>query len=311
MNLKHLAHKDLLTIAALAPDEITRLLATARACKLEPARFASALAGKSIILLFEKPSLRTRVSFEVGVNRLGGHAIYYDHSKQRIGERESVRDYGRNLERWVHAIVARVFEQRLVNELAENTCVPVINALSDDHHPCQALADALTISERFGTLKDVRVAFIGDGNNVCVSLCEAVCGLGGHMTVISPRGHEPPAAAMNTCRRIASESGGSLQAGTDMKAVHGADVVYTDEWVSMHQTASAERLTAFEPYRITPAVMASASNRAVFMHCLPAVRGQEVAAEVIDSPQSLVYNQAENRMHVQNAVLLHTVPQTR
>ncbi|MCW5765856.1 MAG: ornithine carbamoyltransferase [Phycisphaeraceae bacterium] len=298
-------YKDLLTIGQLRPAEVEALVADALALKREPRRWAGALAGRSVILLFEKPSLRTRVSFEVGVSRLGGHAMYYDHSKQRIGERESVKDYGRNLERWVRVIVARVFAQRVLEELAGNTEAAVINALSNEHHPCQALADVLTLTERFGTVRGVKVAFVGDGNNVCVSLAQAVTKLGGRMVIVTPPGHAPPAAVIESCRREAAECGGSVEVGTDPALAAGADAVYTDEWVSMHQTGSAERLAAFEPYRVDERVMARASGRAVFMHCLPAVRGQEVTAGVIDdAARSVVYDQAENRMHAQMAVLV-------
>lgn len=304
-----IAFGDLLTVASLSHADLRRVLATAHAFKREPARFARALAGKSVVMLFEKPSLRTRVSFEVGVARLGGHALYYDHGKERIGQRESVKDYAKNLERWVHAIVARVYAQKTLEELAAHARVPVVNALSDSDHPCQALADVLTLEERFGTVEGLRVAYVGDGNNVCVSLAEAVTTLGGHMRVICPRGYEPDAGAMQRLARIAATNGGSVELIHDAHAVTGCAAVYTDTWVSMHQESESDaRERAFVPFRVDAALMARAGaggNPAVFMHCLPAHRGEEVTDEVIDSPQSLVYDQAENRLHAQNAALLH------
>lgn len=337
--LAPLTTKDLLRIDALSGADIAAVLDTAERCRQEPGALAGSLGGRAVILVFEKPSLRTRVSFEVGVSRLGGQALYYEHSQERIGSREAVKDYGRNLERWVSCVVGRVYQQRVLEELAQSCGVPVINALSNEHHPCQALADLLTLRQRFGSLAGLRVAYIGDGNNVCVSLMQGVCATGGHMTVIGAEGYQPDRGVIEWCRRAAEAAGGSLRVTSDPGAVAGSDAVYTDAWTSMHQSDGAARASAFARYQVNADVMALAARPAggrgpggrgqggrgqggrggrgnrgavraagpVFMHCLPAHRGVEVTDEVIDSPASLVYEQAENRMHAQNAVLLHTV----
>jgi len=268
-----------------------------------------------VVLLFEKASLRTRISFETGINALGGTALYMDHSAQRIGERESVKDYGRNLERWIDCIVARVYSQRAIDELALFADVPVINALSDRFHPCQALADMFTLWERPGSLEGIRLAWMGDGNNVCHSLMQAATMLGVDMTIITPHGYEPAADVTEQCLTYAKESGAVLTFVDDPAAVEGHHAVYTDVWVSMGQGDQAnERRAAFGPYAVTPEIMSLASkgvtgkrfpNGSVFMHCLPAQRGVEVLDEVMDSPASIVYDQAENRMHAQNGLLLH------
>jgi ornithine carbamoyltransferase len=296
--------KDLLTIDALDATELQNLLKLAADLKARPGAYAQRLAGKSVVLLFEKPSLRTRVSFEVGVHRLGGHAFFYDHSAERIGSREALKDYARNLERFVHAIVARVYEQSVLEGMATHTRAPIINALSNTHHPCQALADALTIAERFGSVKGRRIAYIGDGNNVCTSLAQAVCTLGGHMIVISPKGYVLPRNVLDQCRELAGASAGSLTTTNTPGAVEGCDVVYTDSWVSMHHTDAEARYRHLRPYQVNAALMAKAAKGAIFMHCLPAERGDEVTDEVIDGPASAVYDQAENRLHAQNALLL-------
>ena len=295
---------DLLTIDALTPADLERTLALAAEFKARPAKFATALKGKSVVMLFEKPSLRTRVSFEVGVVRLGGHALFYDHQAQRIGARESVRDYAKNLERWVHAIVARVYEQGTLTELAAHASVPVVNALSNEHHPCQALADLLTLRERWGKLAGKRVCFIGDGNNVATSLAQAGVLAGMIVTVITPPGYGLPEATEAKIRELAAAGGGELVISEDPGAVAGQQAVYTDEWASMHHADGAKRAKAFAGYQVNAGLMAKAARGALFMHCLPAQRGGEVTDEVIDAPTSVVYDQAENRMHAQNAVLM-------
>lgn len=302
-----LRSKDLLTIGQLSPGEIRGLFDLAAAAKADPALIAGAMAGSSVILLFEKPSLRTRVTFEVGCARMGAHGLYYDHQDDRIGARESVKDYARNLERWCQGIVSRVYKQEVLDEMARHASVPVINALSNSHHPCQALADAFTLRERFGRVEGLRVAYVGDGNNVCHSLLEIVTKLGGHATAIAPRGYEPDPSVIAACNVYAAEAGGSIAVTNRLEAVAGADAVYTDEWVSMHQKDSPQRMEAFEPYQVNEGVMAKAAGHAVFMHCLPAERGREVTDGVIDSAASVVYDQAENRLHVQNAVMLQTI----
>ena len=307
-SLTPLARKDLLSIAALSRDEIEMLFNTTRQMKENVGPFSAALAGLSVILLFEKASLRTRISFEVGVHRLGGQAIYMDHSHSRLGERESVPDYGRNLERWVHGIVARVYKHQTVAELAANTSIPVINGLCDLHHPCQALADFFTLQEHFGDLSGIKLAWIGDGNNVCHSLMHAAALLGVDMTAITPKGYEPSKAIVDEAKRLAAVSGAKIALSADPAAVANHHAVYTDVWTSMGQEAEKEkRINAFKPYQVNAALIKKAAKDAVFMHCLPAKRGLEVTDDVIDSPQSIVLDQAENRMHAQNALLLHTV----
>ena len=303
-----LSVKDLVAASTLTAGDLALLLDTAAQCKARPELYADVLRGRSVVLLFEKPSLRTRLTFEVGVHRLGGQAIYYDHSAERIGQRESIKDYARNLERWVHGIVCRTYSQRTIELLAEHAAVPVINALSDAHHPCQALADVLTLIERFGSVQGLPIAYIGDGNNVCVSLAQVACRLGARVTIITPKGFEPDADQLVIARRFAGECGGSLRLSTSPSDVAGCRAIYTDTWVSMHQKDEADgREGVFEPFRVDAALMARAAPDCVFMHCLPAHRGEEVTDEVIDSPASLVYEQAENRLHAQNALLIHTV----
>ena len=305
-SIKPLAQKDLLSLSSLSAGEINRLFTTAADFKSNPGDYLHSLEGKVIVLLFEKDSLRTLVSFEAGMARLGGKAVYLDHRTNRIGTREPVRDYAKNLERWTDAIVARTYAHSTIEELASNARIPVINALSDLYHPCQALADFFTLHERFGKLSDVRLAYVGDGNNVCHSLMLGAAKLGALLTVITPRGYEPLPRVVEEAGGFAKGSDGKITLTNDMHAVAGHHAVYTDTWASMGQEQEIEkRLRAFAGYQVTAEVMSAAAPHAVFMHCLPAHRGQEVAAEVIDSPASIVYDQAENRMHVQNALLLH------
>lgn len=305
---KPISTKDLVTSASLSTSDLHTLLTTAAATKRDITPFRRALNGKSVVLLFEKPSLRTRMTFEVGVHRLGGQAIYYDHAKERIGQRETTRDYAKNLERWVAAIVARTYSQATVAELALHAKIPVINALSDAFHPCQALADVFTLQERFGKLAGLRLAYIGDGCNTAVSLMHLCPRLGIHLSVITPPGYEPPAAEVGFSLGLAAEHGTQLSVSNARGDLRGANAVYTDTWVSMHlEHESEKRERAFAPYQVNAELMSSAAPGAFFMHCLPAHRGEEVTDEVIDAPTSLVYDQAENRLHVQNAVLLHTV----
>ena len=302
---------DLLSLADLSREEVTGLFETAAASKADIAPFRAALAGKTVILLFEKPSLRTRVTFEVGPQKMGGQAIYFDHSKERIGDRESVKDYGRNLERWVDCVVARVYSHEVLVEMAEHCRVPVINALSDMEHPCQALADYFTLVERLGSVDALRgfpLAYIGDGNNVCASLMHGAGLLGADLRVICPEGFEPEAAVLAEARALAAASGGSVTVSHDPDAVRGAAAVYTDTWVSMgDEGEKVRRMAAFADYRVDEEMMALAGRGgkpAWFMHCLPAHRGAEVTDGVIDAATSLVYDQAENRMHVQNALMV-------
>jgi ornithine carbamoyltransferase len=305
---KTLTGTDYLTLAGLDRSQVAGLFDLAAETKSDISPYTDALRGKTVILLFEKPSLRTRVTFEVGPAKMGAHVIYFDHSKERIGVRESVRDYAKNLERWVDCVVARVFSQGVLEELARDGAIPVVNALSDRYHPCQALADYFTLTERVGGiegLKGFKLAFVGDGNNVCASLMHGAGILGVDLTVIGPRGYAPEADVLADAKRLAAAGGGKITVTHDPAAVKGAQAVYTDTWVSMGDEAErAARAAAFQPYRVDDGLMAQAAKGAFFMHCLPAHRGEEVTDGVIDSKTSLVYDQAENRMHVQNALLL-------
>ncbi|HKF52967.1 MAG TPA: ornithine carbamoyltransferase [Candidatus Acidoferrales bacterium] len=297
---------DLLAGSEWGPEQIRELYHLAADIKARPERYRSALAGRFLALIFEKPSLRTRVTFEVGISSMGGGAVFLDHTQSRLGERESVRDVAKNLERWIHGIVARVFKQELLEELAENASIPVINALSDRCHPCQALADFFTLEERFGNLRGLKVAYIGDGNNVCHSLLTVGARLGVHVRVATPAGYEPDPTVVSEARRIARENRGKIDIlRSPEDATNGVQVVYTDVWASMGQEdEAAQREAIFAPYQVNEALLEQADANAVFMHCLPAHRDSEVAAEVIDSPRSIVFDQSENRLHVQKAILL-------
>ncbi len=305
--LAALRSKDLLSAAQLSRAEVLMVLETAASVKRDDRPWRGAFAGRAMVMLFEKPSLRTRVSFEVGFARLGGHAVFLDHQSSPIGKRESVGDYGRNLERWCDVLVARTFSHETILQLAASTSIPVINALSDLEHPCQALADAFTLTERHPDLRSVRLAYVGDGsNNVCHSLLLVAATAGFGLTVVAPPEYAPRAEVLRSAETLAQRSGAALRVTADTSAVAGHDAVYTDTWVSMGTESEAEgRRRALRPYRVDAALMARAGPGALFMHCLPAHRGEEVTDEVIDSPRSAVFDQAENRMHVQNAILLH------
>jgi len=297
---------DLIAERDLTRRDLELIFQLTERVKASPGSFARALEGKQLAMIFEKPSLRTRVTFEVGMTSMGGYAIYLDHTKPRLGERESIKDIARNLERWVHGIVARTFAHSAVQELAEHASIPVINALTDLLHPCQALADYFTLGERSGRLRRLKLAFVGDGNNVCHSLMITGAKLGVSVNVATPPGFEPKAEIVEDAKAFAHQTGAKVQLFHDpVEAVAGAQAVYTDVWASMGQEYAAHlRAQVFVPYRVTAELMASADPSAVFMHCLPAHRGQEVTDAVLDSPQSLVFDQAENRLHVQKALLI-------
>jgi len=301
--------KDLARLGDLSQHEVLDILATAADFKRNPQHVTGALAGKSVCMLFEKPSLRTRMSFEVGAFRMGGQAIYLDHRDTLLGTRETLADYGHNLERWCHAIVARVNSHATITGLAAATRVPVINALCDMHHPCQALADLQTLLERGFDLNHSRLAWVGDGNNVCHSLIEAASILGFGITVVTPKGFEPDATVVSQSVARSMRTGARIDITSDVHAIAGAFAVYTDTWISMGtsmgQSDSAAKKATFEPYQVDRELMAIAGPTALFMHCLPAHRGEEVTDEVIDSANSVVFDQAENRMHAQNALLCH------
>jgi ornithine carbamoyltransferase len=282
----------------LSQEALLRVLDLAAQVKRTPQRYAQSLAGHYLSLLFEKPSLRTRVTFELAIKQLGGDAVT---SVGPVGEREPVKDVARNLDRWTQCIVARVFSQDTVEELAKWTRVPVINALSDLYHPCQALADVQTIKERFGRWDGLKLAFVGDGNNVAHSLMLTAGRLGMHVAVATPKGYEPKAQVTAAAGRL-----GRITITNDpLEAVDGAHVVYTDVWASMgHENEKDTRLQSFPPYRVDEALMSKARPDAIFMHCLPAKRGEETTDAVMECAQSAVFDQAENRLHAQKGLLL-------
>jgi len=298
---------DFVSMDDLSPEEVLRVLDTATDLKrrAKAGDRPALLAGRVLAMIFEKPSLRTRVTFEVGMWELGGHAVYLAPQDVQLGARESVPDVARNLERWVGGIMARTFAHRTVQTLAEHARIPVINGLSDLEHPCQTLGDLLTIRERFGHLDGLRVAWVGDGNNVCHSLLLGAAKVGMHVAVATPARYAPDPAIVARAREIAPASGSRIEVGTDAKAAaRGADVIYTDVWVSMGQEAEREaKIKVFSGYQVNGALTAQAAARAVVMHCLPAHRGEEITSEVLDGPQSIVFEQAENRLHAQKALL--------
>jgi len=300
--------RDFLTGTEWSPKQLRDFFRLALEMKAHPERYRTSLAGSVFVLIFEKPSLRTRVTFETGISNLGGSSIFLDHTMARLSEREPVRDIAKNLERWVQGIVARVFAQETLEELAANANVPVINALSDKYHPCQALADFFTLEERFGNLRGLKFAYVGDGNNMCHSLLTIGARVGAHVRVATPAGYEPDAGVVAEAKRVARETRGKIEIlRSPEEAVAGVQAVYTDVWASMGQESeSAEREKVFAAYQVNEALFAHAAPDAVFLHCLPAHRGLEVSAGVIDSPRSIIYDQAENRLHVQKA-LLHTL----
>jgi ornithine carbamoyltransferase len=288
-------------------QDLEEIFALARAVKKDPARYRSALQGKSLAMIFQKPSTRTRVSFEVGMYQLGGTALHLSAHDIQLDRGETVADTARVLSRFVDGIMARVYAQEDVVELAKHATVPVINGLSDLLHPCQALADYFTLLERRGRLEGLRLAYVGDGNNVCHSLMMVGVKLGVAVVAATPEGYQPNPLIVKSCAREAQKSKAPAPAvvGDPLEAVRGADVVYTDVWTSMGQEEEAEqRRQAFQGYMVTADMMAAAAKDAVFMHCLPAHRGEEVAAEVMDGPQSVVFDEAENRMHAQKALLI-------
>lgn len=297
---------DLLTGAEWGPKQVGELYLLAAGVKAHPEQYRTALEGRFLALILEKPSLRTRVSFEVGMRSMGGAAVFLDHTVSRLGERESIPDVARNLSRWVQGIVARVFEQRELELLAQYANIPVINALSDRFHPCQAYADYFTLEERFGSLRGLKLAYVGDGNNVCHSLLTIGARVGAEIRVATPEGYQPQAEIVGEARKTARSTGGKIELFfAAEEAVAGAQGVYTDVWASMGQEdEAAARAKTFAPYQVNVELMRRAAPDAVFLHCLPAHRGMEVTDEVMDSPRSIVFDQAENRLHVQKAILL-------
>jgi ornithine carbamoyltransferase len=297
--------KDFLTIHDLSVYEFSQILDLATDMKKHPRKYRKALEHKILAMIFEKPSLRTRMTFEVGMLQLGGEAVYLAPSDIKMGSREGVADVGRNMERWVDGIMIRTFGHDIAENLARNTSIPVINALTDRFHPCQAMADFFTLREHKGSLANVKLAFVGDGNNVCHSLMLAAARAGTKMSVATPAGYEPDKDVVAWAEEDGRHTGFELHLTADpVEAVRDADAVYTDVWASMGQEAEKEaRARVFAPYQVNSELMSYARSKAVFMHCLPAHRGEEVTDEVIDSEASIVYDQAENRLHVQKVIL--------
>jgi len=297
--------RDLLSIHNLTRGELLALLELSADIKQKPSRYAGRLSGKTLALIFEKPSLRTRVSFDVAAHQLGAHSIYLAQREIGLGQRESIGDIARTLDGMVDALAARTCAHGTVEELARAMTVPVINALSDRDHPCQALADFFTMQEVKGNLEGLRLAYVGDGNNVATSLIEGAALLGVRISVASPPGYEPPADVLDWARRHAASPDMCQVTASPEAAVQGANAVYTDTWISMGQEGDAtERRRAFSGFQVTGRLLELAAPEVVFMHCLPAHRGEEVAADVIDSPRSVVFRQAENRLHTEKALLM-------
>ncbi|MGD0950501.1 MAG: ornithine carbamoyltransferase [Candidatus Binatia bacterium] len=296
--------RDFLSLADFTRPELEEILHLAARMKrdLKDGKQAPLLAGRSLAMIFEKPSLRTRVTFEIGMNQLGGTAVNLTHRDIQLGQRESVPDIARNLERWVDLIMARTFAHATLVELARHAGVPVINGLSDLFHPCQVLADCFTLIEHRGRLDGMRIAFVGDANNVANSWIDAAATLNFDLILASPPGYEPDAATLQAARA----AGGRVTITHDAAAAaQGADVLYTDVWTSMGQEREAEkRRRDFAAYQINADLLQRAAAKAVVMHCLPAHRGEEITAEVIDGPQSVVFEQAENRLHTQKAIMV-------
>jgi ornithine carbamoyltransferase len=295
-----------LSVDDISRDELVHLLTLADEVKRDPERFAGALNGRAVALIFEKPSTRTRVSFEVAISSMGGHAVVLSSSELQLGRGETIEDTGRVLSRYVDAIVLRTFEQERLEVLAGAASVPVVNSLSDFEHPCQCLADLMTIRERRGGLRGLVLTYLGDGNNVTHSLLLGGAKSGMTVRVATPPGFEPIPQVVHRATEIAAGTGGGVEIGTDPKAAaQGADVLYTDVWASMGQEADVdERALVFPAYQLNQALVDAASDKVIVLHCLPAHRGQEITDEVIDGPRSAVWEQAENRLHTAKALLL-------
>ncbi len=300
---------DFLSIRDFSPFRICELLDLAADIKANPKIYAGSLPGKALAMIFEKPSLRTRVTFDVGIHQLGGFSVYLSPAEINLGKRESIYDVARNLERMVQAIMIRTFAHEIVEQMAEHAGVPVINGLTDFSHPCQALADYLTIREIKGRIAGLKIAFLGDGNNVAHSLMFAGAQLGARVWIATPAGYEPNGEAEKWARERGAQTGATITLTNDpAEAAFDADVIYTDVWASMGQEAEAEaRERVFRPFQVNSELFANARRDATFLHCLPAHRGHEVTDAVIDSPNSAVFQQAENRLHVQKAILVQVM----
>jgi len=298
--------RHFLSIHDLSASQVDAIFALTADVKREPQRFATALGGKSLAMIFEKSSTRTRVSFEVGMTQLGGHALFLSARDIQLGRGEPISDTARVLSRYVDIVMARTFAHQTVLDLARFGSVPVINGLTDELHPCQGMADYFTLREIFGDLRGRKMAYVGDGNNVAHSLMFGAAKVGMDVAVATPPGFEPKAAYVELARQDAAKAGVTVTVTHDAReAVSGASAVYTDVWASMGQEEEAEaRRQAFAGWTVDAALMAAARPEAVFLHCLPCHRGEEVASEVVDGPQSRIFDEAENRLHVQKAIML-------
>ena len=303
---KGLRGRDFLSVDDLSTAEIKRVLELTADIKARPKKYRHALDGKMMALIFEKPSLRTRTTFTVGIKQLGGDSILLTPADINLGKRESVYDVAKNLERMVNGIMIRTFGHDICTSLAEHACIPVINGLTDLEHPCQAMADIFTVLEYKKNLKKLKLAYIGDGNNVTHSLMLIAAKLGTTLVIGTPEGYKPVQSIMDRACAIAEETGAKIFWTADpAEAAREADMIYTDTWTSMGQEAEAvERRKVFAPYQVNAALFSHAHEDALFMHCLPAHRGEEVTDEIIDSPQSVVFQEAENRLHAQKAIML-------
>ncbi len=305
--MKKLSQKDMISLDKFSSEEVDEILFEAKRLKKQFKKKGSnkkILADKTIAMIFEKSSLRTRVTFEVGMTHLGGKSIYLSQTNFKLGERESVEDVARNLERWVDGIVLRTFSHENVTKMAAAVSIPVINALSDDFHPCQALADLMTIEEHIGWLQGVKLVYIGDGNNVAASLAFAAVHTGMDFVSISPEGYLLPDEIVQKANKFAEVTGATITVTSDLGAANNADCLYTDVWASMGQEEEkAIRKRDFKNYQVNSDLLNSAKDSAIVLHCLPAHRGEEIEATVIDGTQSVVFDQAENRLHAQKAVL--------
>ena len=299
------APRDLISTRDLSPQDAQGLLHLASLMKARPEDFRDSLSGKQLVMFFEKQSLRTRLTFEAGMASMGGVSFFFDQTGGRLDAREKLSDIAHNLERWIDVIVLRTFDQSTIEGMAQYASVPVINALSGLEHPCQALADYFTLHERFGDLKNVTLAYVGDGNNVANSLLLTCALLGSNIRIATPADYGVDKQILADAKKIARKTGAILETLTDPHtAVAGADAVYTDQWTSMGWENEQEaRAAKFPPYQVNEALMAEAAPSALFMHCLPAHRGEEVTDAVMDSEMSVIFDQAENRMHIQKAIL--------
>jgi len=296
--------ENLLTGLEMTQQDALNLIALGKDLKANPAKYAQALAGKSVVTLFEKQSLRTRVTFDIGIHKLGGHAVYLDQANGEMGKREDVKDFAANISRWADCIVARVYDHKTILEMQEYASVPVINSLCDLYHPCQAMADFMTLSQNYDDLSKVKLAYVGDGNNVTHSLFIAGAILGATVTAVCPIGHSPDAQILKKAEALAAESGATITVTNNIEDIKGYDVVYGDTWLSMGDDTPLEQIKAkFMPYQINQELL-NATGIKHILHCQPAHRGLDITSDVMDGPGSLIFDQAENRMHIQNAIML-------